>query len=111
MAVEQEEQPIRAWFLIKSSVIDEFNWDSVTDLIRNLNKGTSDWHVYRADWVEGTYDIVVPVFAKDNTAFETLEGKIRDLVFNPNIVDDMDVVKVKEHKPPTQDPLRDNEWG
>jgi hypothetical protein len=113
MTIERNEKLVKAWLLIKSSVIDDENWGDVTTLIRDLTKENKASHVVRADWIEGPYDLIVPVVTDSEADLEILISKIRELYINPPIVDDLEVAKVKKHNPPSDsfDPTRDNAWG
>lgn len=112
MAEEKENQLIRAWLLVNTDehITDE-NWPRVKEVFERFMKEHPN--VIRADWVEGTYDLIIPVEAKDDEELDSIKNKIESLKFSPNGAKVKDTAKVKEHnpEPPALDPLKHNEWG
>jgi hypothetical protein len=113
MAIEKEEQPIRTWLLVNTEepITDE-TWPHIKEVFK---KNILDIYpgVIRADWVEGTYDLVIPVVAENDQELDRIIDQIESLTFSPNKANVKDTTKVKGHnpEPPAEDPLRDNEWG
>lgn len=91
----------RAWILIQANVTDI---DDVAERIRELNVKLLNEkdHIVRADTVSGSYNIVVPVFAENDSQMDFILG----LIANETSVSKIEVLRVKEsthHPDPPHD--------
>jgi hypothetical protein len=69
MSVER----VRAWALVLSSNAEA----TAAEIASHFTQGGDDWVIVRADIVQGAHNLVVPVDAANEAAFQTVLGMLQ----------------------------------